>query len=112
MLLATRISRFLLLFVLVVATLSVEYILLQGKDRYAAEKHNGIVSERKTLEIAVENKIGGRKMVYGGNLMKTVRAKKEIGVRAINPRKTRYEASSVAFVADYKGPRRHPPKNN
>lgn len=44
---------------------------------------------------------------------------KEIGVREKYTRKSRmlisrenYQARFVAFNADYKGPRHHPPKNN
>ncbi|GFP95303.1 hypothetical protein PHJA_001674600 [Phtheirospermum japonicum] len=86
----------------------------KGEDHYAAGKCNVVVSKRKTLEIRGENKIGGRKMISGHNLMKMANTKKEMG---IYPRKSRmlrenYEASFVAFNADYRGPRRHPPKNN
>ncbi|PIN07108.1 hypothetical protein CDL12_20324 [Handroanthus impetiginosus] len=115
-----RIAGFLLLFLLVIGKLSNAY-LAQGGDDYAAGKWN-VVSRRREApftgtQITIKNKIRGRKMMSDHDSMKI--ETNETGVRAKDARKSRilssrenHEARFVAFNADYKGPRHHPPKNN
>ncbi|KAL8518417.1 hypothetical protein ACS0TY_009702 [Phlomoides rotata] len=109
MLLTARIAGFLLLFGLVTIAFS-----LQGRDNRV--ERNLVVSERKAKQTTIGNVNLGRKMVSDYNVTKK-ETKKEIG--DIYTRKTRmlktrenYEGRFVAFNADYKGPRHHPPKNN
>ncbi|KAL7132637.1 hypothetical protein ABFS83_12G088100 [Erythranthe nasuta] len=110
----------LLLFVFATASVSKAY-LIRGGDEYASRNYNVIVSERKSFRTTnAEEIIEGRKMMNGRDFIKT-EAKKEIDViiRAKDRKKSRtlvsrenYGARFVAFNADYKGPRHHPPKNN
>lgn len=64
---------------------------------------------------AVENKIRGGDDYYFMKMEvmkeKFERSKYSRKSRMMMP-KENYRASFVAFNADYKGPRRHPPKNN
>ncbi|KAL6573590.1 hypothetical protein OROHE_002049 [Orobanche hederae] len=115
MLVSARIQELLLLFVFVTSTLSIIAYFIQGGDDYAAGRCNLFVLNRKTLQITGDNKIKPRKMISDPSFVKM--KKKETGVRVKYPRKTRFyrenhEAGFVAFNADYRGPRRHPPKNN
>ncbi|KAL8035341.1 hypothetical protein ABFX02_12G091200 [Erythranthe guttata] len=108
----------LLLFVFATASVSKAY-LIRGGDEYASRNYNVIFPERKSFQTTnAEEIIEGRKMMNGRDFIKT-EAKKEIDVRAKNRKKSRilvsrenYGARFVAFNADYKGPRHHPPKNN
>ncbi|KAL8035340.1 hypothetical protein ABFX02_12G091200 [Erythranthe guttata] len=122
----------LLLFVFATASVSKAYLIrgfrsddilrlgkFVGGDEYASRNYNVIFPERKSFQTTnAEEIIEGRKMMNGRDFIKT-EAKKEIDVRAKNRKKSRilvsrenYGARFVAFNADYKGPRHHPPKNN
>ncbi|KAG8366499.1 hypothetical protein BUALT_Bualt17G0086400 [Buddleja alternifolia] len=121
MVVTARIAGFIiLLFVLVTGKLSNAY-LVQGGDN-AAGKSYIVASEReaivKSTQTTTENKIRGRKMASNDDFLK-IEKTKQAKIRAKDPKKSRvlisrenYGARFVAFNADYKGPRHHPPKNN
>ncbi|KAH6823137.1 hypothetical protein C2S53_011310 [Perilla frutescens var. hirtella] len=121
MLLTVRTARFLLIFVLVAGTLSTAYLLVQGGDYHAAdEEYNLVVPEKKAMQTIGNVILIGRKMVsddYDSTKMETMmKEKNERSKYTRNSRKLmrreNYRARFVAFNEDYKGPRRHPPKNN
>ncbi|XP_011101961.1 root meristem growth factor 2-like [Sesamum indicum] len=116
----------LLLCVLVAGKLSTAFLVTQqgGGDYYPARKFSINVASRK--EVAPEgtpgtskNSIRGRTMAFDSHQSTKAETRKEIGMESKMQKTYRilvsredYRARFVAFNADYKGPRHHPPKNN
>ncbi|KAL2559406.1 root meristem growth factor 2-like [Forsythia ovata] len=115
---ARRTSLLLLLLILIIGKLSNVY----SGGRTAVERCNAASNKEavfaKTSTGARENMMRGRKMAFGSNRMKM---EKKNGESDANLKisggekvaiKDKDGAGFVAFNADYKGPRHHPPKNN
>ncbi|XP_047954025.1 protein GOLVEN 5-like [Salvia hispanica] len=112
MLLTVKTARFLLVFFLVAASLSTAY-LVHGRDHCADEECNFPVTERKVMQTIRSKMASDDYSLMKMEMMKEKfeRSKYTRKSRMMMP-KENYRASFVAFNADYKGPRRHPPKNN
>ncbi|CAI9768050.1 unnamed protein product [Fraxinus pennsylvanica] len=114
-----RTSLLMLLLILIIVKLSNAY----SGGRTAVERCNAASNKgavfAKTSTAARESMVRGRKMVYGR--MKMMKKATKYGASEANMKISGAEkvatedqegAGFVAFNADYKGPRHHPPKNN
>ncbi|XP_051122557.1 uncharacterized protein LOC127245612 [Andrographis paniculata] len=108
-----KVLGFLLLFVWIHGMLSNANLVQGGDDIVAARKFNSyIVSKGQGFLKRGGKNEGGEEGMHKTTEEINVVGEKVGRKQRILMSEENYRAQFVAFVADYKGPRHHPPKNN